>query len=143
MSNDIRIGNVCENCDDGSGQSVFPHYGVAPHHCGDFNTLGTAKVKPESEWPEYFVVDTETVVEDSDYPPGGVYLYCPACKGACFDAQAILKSHNLRGEDRGLCEDRGLKTIGFVTEMTFQGKNYSYAQGECSIAIRGSNEDHS
>lgn len=133
----MKLGNFCEHCDDGSGQSMFPHYGVAPHHCGDFNTIGTAKVKPESEWPENFVVDKETVVADSDYPPCGVYLYCPECEGTCFDVQAILNSRTLRSEDREF------KTVGFVTELELQGKPMRYNPGECSIAIRGSNEDHS
>lgn len=86
----VYIGKIhdlecCPFCDDGTGQSLFPHYGVAPHTCyfrkeGGFNNaLGTSDILPKSEWPENFV-------EDPEVPNLGTYLHCIHCHGKRFDA---------------------------------------------------------
>lgn len=69
---------TCRFCDDGTGNSTFPYYGVAPHtHWFDKGEGGVVLasrpiIKPESEWPSNFVVDPEN-------PRCGTYTHCLHC----------------------------------------------------------------
>lgn len=74
---------VCKYCDDGEGNSIYPHYGVAPHICGyklGHPVIGHSKQLPEFMWPANFKPDPESSSKVGDFPGAGVYLYCPTCK---------------------------------------------------------------
>lgn len=71
----------CEHCVDPDGESIYPHYGVAPHTCFfrkpggiEKNPLGTSDVLPKSQWPENFI-------EDEEAPGCGTYTHCLVCGG--------------------------------------------------------------
>ena len=82
----------CDLCDDGDGFCVFPIYGVAPHDC--FYMLGTApgtsREKPESEWPENFVLDPDSGPW-TGYPRAGVYTHYPSCGAGLSEFQVNSK----------------------------------------------------
>lgn len=64
--------NCCEYCNDGTGLSRYPYYGLAPHaHIGKF-IFGSTKISPKEEWPVHFR-------EDPEDPNQGIYDYCPVC----------------------------------------------------------------
>jgi hypothetical protein len=64
---------ACKYCTDpGTGKTVYPYYGLAPHtHPGTY-TIDNTIYKPRSEWPENFK-------PDEDSPRCGVYEYCLEC----------------------------------------------------------------
>ena len=65
--------NCCDMCDGGSGTSVYPYYGVAPHtHDTTNGIIGSTRVLPTTSWPDNFV-------EDAECPGQGVYIRCPNC----------------------------------------------------------------
>lgn len=72
----------CPQCNDGTGRSAFPHYGVAPHVCGfrvargDF---GGSIELPQAQWPANFRPDRESGAGDGGFPGCGVYTHCLAC----------------------------------------------------------------
>ena len=71
---------VCKYCDDGHGHSVYPYYGVAPHQCHDFKSIGSATELPRSEWPENFRPDPDAMSKgEGTYPGCGVYTHCLQC----------------------------------------------------------------
>jgi hypothetical protein len=71
----------CPACDDGTGSSVFPHYGVAPHLCGwrmGMPAIGSSVELPCAQWPANFEPDPDAPSVDG-YPGAGSYRYCLEC----------------------------------------------------------------
>lgn len=65
----------CEHCTDGSGGTVYPYYGVAPHVCFykiPGATIGQSRLLPQSEWPANYA-------PDEDEPGCGTYTHCLEC----------------------------------------------------------------
>lgn len=61
-----EINQVCEHCDDGDGQSVYPYYGLAPH----VHTKPIDGTEFTGEIPENFSPDGDGM---------GVYTHCLYC----------------------------------------------------------------
>jgi hypothetical protein len=57
---------VCEYCDDGDGQSIFPYYGLAPH----VHTKPIDGTEFTGEIPENFSPDGDGM---------GIYTHCLHC----------------------------------------------------------------
>jgi hypothetical protein len=66
-----EINQICEYCDDGNGESVFPYYGLAPH-THKTGIIGTTEFT--GEIPENFCPD----FEDEGL---GTYTHCLHCGG--------------------------------------------------------------
>lgn len=62
----------CAECDDGDGVSVFPNFGLAPHHHTTHEAL------PPSEWPENFLTDQDCDPAETGQVTG-VYTHCLSC----------------------------------------------------------------
>ena len=71
--------DCCIYCDDGGGVCIYPHYGVAPHKCNGYDSIGTAVALPKSDWPENFEPDPEALGTDDGYPGCGTYTHCLHC----------------------------------------------------------------
>lgn len=67
------MSECCEYCDDGSGSSIFPFYGLAPHRHSVVVVDGEV-VGDNRGYPENFEEDS-----DPDWKGCGTYLYCPKC----------------------------------------------------------------
>ncbi len=74
----------CEFCDDGSGKSVYPYYGVAPHKHDTTRTgsiIGSTVIDPKESWPANFSPDYEEGDDITKPIPGlcGTYTHCQKC----------------------------------------------------------------
>ena len=68
---------ACKHCETvpGSGESMFPYYGMAPHTHAMGRTgslIGSTVLSPRAEWPENFEPDPED-------PWAGVWTHCLHC----------------------------------------------------------------
>ena len=75
----------CQYCDDGNGDSIYPYYGVAPHNCNGWDSIGTATELPRSDWPSNFRPDPEATKGTGQYPGAGVYTHCMECGAKAYD----------------------------------------------------------
>lgn len=79
----------CDHCKlpDGEG-CAYPVYGVAPHDCGGFDKIGTARTLPRNQWPTNFIEDPQIPSVEGKYPGCGIY-WCPKCDHGKAEALSI------------------------------------------------------
>lgn len=63
---------ACPSCDDGSGDCVYPYYGLAPHQHLKAGDCGLTKLLPKEDWPKNFEPDINS-------EGMGAYTHCEAC----------------------------------------------------------------
>lgn len=96
------MSECCDQCRQPDGSCAYPHYGVAPHDCGGFDKIGTARALPRSQWPKNFIEDPECPSTEGKYPGCGVY-FCPNEKcqhGADFELLMEVPTTRASRRDR-------------------------------------------
>jgi hypothetical protein len=79
---------TCEFCDDGTGQSVYPYAGVAPHTCGLHQGMplpGSSVTLPRDQWPANFKEDASEPSTPGQYPGQRIYTHCLQCGAGADD----------------------------------------------------------